>query len=473
MTIGPDPQSDSRSEIRIGPASRGLAKIFQRVTGYGFTKAYQAAGNQTIYEANEPYRLSLLPEPIPELTLQRIKRQPSRMLRPQYAIVPFTHRETELRLLRKWRDSDSDETSVFLLYGQGGEGKTRLAAEVAFDWTAKGWLALRAFAHGDRSGPDVSEIPWTEAVAGVLIIADYAERWATADLLTLLRDSAAPAGVPVRVLLLARSAGHWWQVLRSQLDRQLDVEATAMKLLPLGDTSEDRHNIFKIARNEFAAHLNVPEALDIAPPGRLDTDENYGLVLTVHMAALAAVLGRMRGDEPLSDPADISAFLLARERDFWQILYEQGRLIVPPRAIAQTVFTATLTGPLNHPSALAALKCAEVESHVHPGELISDHAICYPPRKDDTVLEPLYPDRLGEDFLALATPGHDESTYPSDPWAPYALMRLLATKNPDGDWPWPWLSSARSTLADIADRWPHIAQLNGTSSLNSGRHRRE
>ena len=40
-------------------------------------------------------------------------------------------------------------------------------------------------------------------------------------------------------------------------------------------------------------------------------------------------------------------------------------------------------------------------------------------------MEALYPDRLGEDFLGLTTPGH-QRPYPSDPWADGASGRLLA-----------------------------------------------
>ena len=90
-----------------------------------------------------------------------------------------------MQLLRKWRDSVSDGTAVILVHGQGGESKTRLASELSRDWSDEGWLALSAFGHEDRFGPDVQEIPWTKRFVGVLVTVDYAERWSTADLLTL------------------------------------------------------------------------------------------------------------------------------------------------------------------------------------------------------------------------------------------------------------------------------------------------
>ena len=183
-----------------------------------------------------------------------------------------------------------------------------------------------------------------KAVCRLLVTVDYAERWSTADLLTLLRDIAAPAGVPIRVVMLARSIGAWWTVLMSRLERYLDVEASTMKLPALAEDAEDRLELFNIARDRFAKLLNVADAQNIAPPSGLEVNKSYGLVLTVHMSALAAVLGQLRGDKPPSYPAEISVFLLAREREIWQALYEQRYMIAPPMLLRRPVFTATLTG---------------------------------------------------------------------------------------------------------------------------------
>ncbi|WP_306279881.1 TylF/MycF/NovP-related O-methyltransferase, partial [Streptomyces malaysiensis] len=71
--------------------------------------------------------------------------------------------------------------------------------------------------------------------------------------------------------------------------------------------------------------------------------------------------------------------------------------------------------------------------------------------RPEAVLEPLYPDRLNEDFLALMTPGHD-CAYPADPWSAQALGLLL---KPCGA---PWTRTALTTLAETAKRWPHVAR---------------
>lgn len=460
MTGGPGNAKPGQPGISMGAAASGFARIFQ------------TAGNQIVYDGSAPYRLAPYPAIAPALSAERLACQPSRMLRAQFEIVPFNGRETELRQLKKWRETPLSGTAVLLIHGSGGQGKTRMAGHLARAWSSEGWLALRAYGHDDRSGPETADIPLTDDLAGVLVVADYAERWSTGDLLTLLRDTAGPTNVPVRVLLLARPTGTWWQSLAYRMEHDRDVETGTLLLPPLGEASEDRLELFTGARDRFAALLNVPDPENVRPPLSLETDDGYGLVLTVHMAALAAVLAHASGDLLPPGSGELSAFLLARERDSWQALRRQGRVIAAHEIMAQTVYTATLTGPLTYDDGLAALKCASVESDVHPGQLLKDHAFCYPSREPLRVLEPLYPDRLGEDFVALTTPGHSDADYPADPWAVGALVRLLTTESGDRSQAATWVGQALTVLAETADRWPHIANLTGTGTIVVGRHRR-
>jgi hypothetical protein len=107
-------------------------------------RIFQSAGDQTIYQADPPYRLGSVPLTAPILNYEKLIVQPSRMLRTNFEIVPFIGRKTELAQLRKWRDA-ADETSVQLIYGPGGQGKTRLATHLARIWAEEGWMTLRAF----------------------------------------------------------------------------------------------------------------------------------------------------------------------------------------------------------------------------------------------------------------------------------------------------------------------------------------
>jgi len=331
------------------------------------------------------------------------------LLRANFEIVPFAGRETELLQLTKWRDSSDEDTAVQLIYAPGGAGKTRFVAQLARNWASDGWRAFRAFAHDDLGGPKEDELLPTSGVRGILIVADYAERWGVADLLSLLRDASSLAG-PVRLLLLARGAGTWWNTLAYHLDRDLDVHAEAILMPPLGESPEARPKLFTDARDRFALLLNVANPEYILPPPALESDDRYSLVLTIHMAALAKVVAHAHRDASPQDAADLSAFLLARERDHWRALHTRRNapMRTGPAPMAQVVYTATLTGSLAYDDGLAALQRAQIESSEHYGQLLRDHAVCYPPSDPAVVLEPLYPDRLGEDFIALTTPGHNE-----------------------------------------------------------------
>ncbi|UBU08751.1 tetratricopeptide repeat protein [Nonomuraea gerenzanensis] len=420
-----------------------------------------------VYEGGEPYRWALLPAPVPP-TAGEGRARPSELLRAANAVIDFTGRQAVMAELKDWRDAGAPQNAtVKLIHGAGGQGKTRLAGHVAGEWQRDGWAVLAAHHKRDRSTPDVFEVPDLDRAAGVLVLVDYAERWDTADLLKLLRDTILPRRLPVRVLLLARPSGTWWSSLKERMQRDLRLDPSLRELEPLeGEAGIDRGGLFTAARDRFAELLRVPGADSIEPPPALERHEAYRLVLTVHMAALAVVLASTLGQDPPGDPVQVSEFLLARERDHWEAMaspQKEKPLATSPDAMGQVVYTATLTGRLDHGDGTFALERAKIESSQAAGQLVKDHALCYPPTVTvGTVLEPLYPDRLGEDFIALSTPGHAHD-FPADPWVPAVPARLLAPsaveergQRSDPVAP-PWTRHVLTTLIETADRWQHVA----------------
>ncbi|MET8143558.1 hypothetical protein ABZU32_24930 [Sphaerisporangium sp. NPDC005288] len=456
---------------------RQRPSVSQQATASGFARIYQAAGNQIIYQGGERYRLAVWPaQPAPP-TVRQARAQPSVLLRAANQLISFTGRDTELGRLYRWRDGTGEQVAVGLIHGPGGQGKTRLAGQVADLWRRQGWVVLAAHHRRDRSAPEVLDVPTFDGAAGVLVVADYAERWDTADLLALLADTRTSQQVPVRVLLLARPAGTWWQSLEYRIGRDLNLVPDRWELGPLeADARTTRAGLFEAARDRFADLLAVPTGRDVDPPRALADHEAYELVLTVHMAALAAVLAHDRGQDPPAGPVQVSELLLARERDHWEAMSAPSRekpLATSPDAMGQVVYTATLTGRLDYDNGKAALEQAMIESREHPGQLLKDHATCYPPAGHTgedksgsdgvTVLEPLYPDRLGEDYIALSTPGHSHR-FPCDPWAEKAPARLLALPGRPGDQPVEddgvavWTRQGLTVLIEVARRWPHLAK---------------
>ena len=216
--------------------------------------------------------------------------------------------------------------------------------------------------------------------------------------------------------------------------------------------------MFTAARDRYGDTdlYDLPDTAGIRPPGSLD-HRDFGLTLNLHMAALVAVDAHARGKQPsLAEPHELSAYLLDRERLAWQRLYDAGRhgqdYRTRPTVMAKTVFTAVLTGAVDHPTAEQALKTLDLSEH--PQSLIDDHRFCYRPADDELVLEPLYPDRLAEDFLGLLTPGHGISSYEADPWARNVPATLTATAGLR-----PVIAPRAVTfLASAAGRWAHVRQ---------------
>ncbi|MFF3070436.1 tetratricopeptide repeat protein [Kitasatospora sp. NPDC057936] len=384
--------------------------------------------------------------------------QPSQLLMARHQIVPFTGRLDDLKRLTAWRDDPAGPVAaVRLLHGPGGQGKTRLGARFAAD-TPAGWQVWQAaYTAGSSTVPTARRTG--PPGQRVLVIVDYAERWPATTLMELMHDLARRRCERLRVLLIARSAGSWWQNLPHDL-QLLGYAAGAVELEPLRDgATGDRAEAFLAARDRFADALGVADAEAVEVPGNID-DPAFGLMLTVHMAALVGVDRLRRGlsptPDPDPDPEALSVYLLNRERAYWHKLHTlaEGRVRIDADVMAQAVFTATLVGPLGDDEAETALQRVRIKSSVPVDEIIDDHALCYPASNPLTVLEPLYPDRLGEDFLAQTTRGHHASR-PLNRWAVRAAERLLA--QPEATDPPVWTRSALTVLIETAHRWKHVA----------------
>lgn len=385
--------------------------------------------------------------------------QPSRMLDARYRVVGFTGRRAEHAALAAWRDEHDRRLSVRWLHAPGGQGKTRLADEFAERSRAQGWKTVRALAGpGRRISPSAGEDLRAPSARGVLLVVDYADRWPVSHLAWLFSNALLHRPLPTRVLAIARSAQPW-PVVRAVLT---DVEAhtCAQALGPLSDEAGERAAMFAAARDGFAARYGLADPAAVEPPVPL-TGPQFGLALSVHMAALVAVDARARGLRAPGDMAGVSSYLLDRERRHWANLSGAGEKEghdygTRPEAMAHTVFTAALTGAMGYEQGTRLLR--GLDMRCDPFRLLADHALCYPPADPDTVLEPLLPDRLAEDLLALSFPGHRAT----DDYAPFAwaaaTARALSARAPGAQ---PPAHAARllTFLASAAapGRWPHLA----------------
>ncbi|WP_131738250.1 tetratricopeptide repeat protein, partial [Actinomadura roseirufa] len=440
--------------------ARGRQMVAGSVVFGSVTQIAGVRGDVRIEGERPLYRLEALPAPGPAVPVDKARRRPGLLLQAGLQQVPFAGRAEQLERLRAWRDRPGEP--VLLVHGPGGQGKSRLAARFGEESLEAGWRVLVA-RHADdpaaAADPD-ARAAGPRGEGGVLVLVDYAERWPVADLLALLGDA---TGQGARVLLLARPAGAWWDTLAFNIDK-FTAAADPVGLPPLGDQI-DRARLFTDARDAFARALNVP-ADPVRPPADLDAQPGFGLVLAVHMAALAAVDAAFRKVAAPRELAAISGYLLARERDHWQRLHRNTDVAVDDGAMGQIVYTAVLTGSQAYGDGLAVVQSAQIGTSEHPDRVLKDHAVAYPPSAPGSVLEPLYPDRLGEDLLALSTPGYQTgSGYPADAWAAQAAARIITAPTGGGagasevgsreDGP-VWVRPALTTLVQAAARWPHI-----------------
>ncbi|MGW5924247.1 tetratricopeptide repeat protein [Nocardia fluminea] len=414
------------------------------------------AGDVTVSLGERRYRYWCHPFPPPKtLTRAEAAALPSSALHPRFAVTPLVDRDTELEELRRWLDAE-DRLAVMLIHAEGGHGKTRLAEHVRRELTGDRWVTRRAV-HTVEDVDESATIALGEE-QGLLLIVDDAHRWPTSTVETLLINQRAMIQrrpeIKVRVLLLARTTEAWWPVLATTL-RDWGIPETAIRLAPPGGETA-RELIFDSAFAAYRELLNPPPPPQVRrrEPAHYRSDldltsPRHASVLGIHMSALSTVHARTTAGADT-----VSSYLLDSERTEWAKRHNAGLVATPPHLMQRLVYLATLTRGLPRAQARALLTLAGTPDDTDI--LIDDHGCYYPPT--ETVLNPLQPDLLGEDLLALLTPGRPATaaTTPPDNWvieATHAVLRRPTPATP----PHPWVAPILTTLIETASRWPHLA----------------
>ncbi|RZT79431.1 hypothetical protein EV382_2630 [Micromonospora violae] len=380
------------------------------------------------------------------------------LLDARHRVVPFLGREEEQRALGEWLTArrDRPDRAVQLIHAPGGQGKTRLADQFADTARKAGWEVLRAYL--DPGEPDrVGTADRRRATAGLLVLVDYGDWWPGSDLRALFTDPRLHREGPVRVLVLARAVGYWWQALRHWLRATLRMAVDEFELTPLAPDADARERLFHAAAARFAALISHSRIDAVRAPDL--SDPAYGSALSLQLAALVAVA--VSHDRTLRVPAtlvDMFGYLLDREVAHWRQLLAGDAVTTGVEQLDRAVLVAILAGPVPYYVGQSVAGCAGVGSE--PGrvaQLLADHSICYPPRNAGWVLEPLQPDRLGEAYLALALPGHRWSSYAPKPWAVGVVRAVLSGAGMSTAQAARVRAGALTVLAEVAAGWPHVA----------------
>lgn len=257
----------------------------------------------------------------PQPLLMPIKRwQPnqgmadSQLLRAEEELVPFhSARAPELAQLLAWMSDLQYPQAIRLITGQGGVGKTRLGLELCQLSVKGGWAA--GFLDPSLGKKDMVE-SWEKILVEkkpALIIIDYAET-RQAILLELIKAVLSKKSTfSVRILLIARDGGEWWNSLPSidsQCEALLSGYATTgpFPLPPLHSSYESKLAAYKQSMAIYSSILGVA-ASNIIPDLESDYFEHP---LYLQMAALIA----LHGERPTTADGLIKA-LLNHERRYW------------------------------------------------------------------------------------------------------------------------------------------------------------
>ncbi|MEV0490512.1 tetratricopeptide repeat protein [Streptomyces atratus] len=372
----------------------------------------------------EPVEWQQLAEPS-EPAAQELLASPTALLRARRRVVPFHGRTAVLGDLRAFCDDAG--FGARLLHGPGGQGKTRLAQHLADVLAAEGWTTL--WLRADADGGSLAAL--AAAAVPLLIVVDYAET-RTAQLTALVEAAARyRGGKPFKLLLLARTAGDWWQALQaaSPVAEELLDGAAAVPLPALeAKPGASRTEAYQEAVRSYAGQLprvhgwqdhdwsNLAARLTAGgadPDGQPSVPDGPGMeiALTLHMAALADLLdaaGQMRADGPQNgapapDGRGVEDRLLAHERRYWTNA-------ATARGLHPNLTMATLTDALAAAFSLGAETHRQGEGLLRRVPGLADQpvdrlgavlgwiAALYPPAPGAPWGSP-QPDRLAERFL--------------------------------------------------------------------------
>lgn len=319
----------------------------------------------------------------------------ARLLDPRLEIVPFLGRHVELAGLLAWC-LDGHGGRLRLITGPGGVGKTRLSVELSHRMTAHGWrcdrvaygqeaLAIQTLRSGDPGR--------------LLLVVDYAET--RTGLRQMFATLASDEGKDVRVLLLARSAGEWWDQLAAVQpgvwDLAQQAKATELKLSSMMAADMPDAEVIARAVKSFAVELGVSERV-VQFAGSSAAARRR--VLDLHAAALVALLDGAGAGSVRVDINGVLQELLRHEMHFWYDSAHSSGISdgpggLPPVMLRQLVAAGCLLGAATRQEAL--LLTSRVPGGGASVKVTEWLRGLYPPEADELDwLGSLRPDRLAE-----------------------------------------------------------------------------
>ena len=331
----------------------------------------------------------------------------SYLLRAEEECVPFHAQRRELvREVLDWASPvEASSLCLQLRIGAGGAGKTRLMRQVCRELAAQGWRAgfLRM---GESRDVRRAVEQLVRGAENTLIVVDYAEG-RTVEILELVQAARqAPREHCVRIMLLAREAGEWWQRLpneRKELEPFLSgLYVSGPYRMPAVTTdTQAREAMFDEAVTAYGARLGRSSA-DIKRPDL--SAAHFCDVIYIHLSALSSLLG----EQPDTASGLLDA-ILHHELRYWRQAGQPLGLERAEDCLAQAVLALTLcNGVRTRADARKLLK-----KMPRLGALTGDQRdriidILHGFYPDGSGVDALRPDVLGERLVARELPRDDE-----------------------------------------------------------------
>ncbi|MFF8402191.1 trypsin-like peptidase domain-containing protein [Streptomyces sp. NPDC015684] len=279
-----------------------------------------------------------------------VPRSVASLLHPRAETVRFSGRRELLAEMTAW-SAEGDDVSLALLTGAGGAGKSRIARELGHRLAATRYATVHLTRHENARHHRLL----ARTTAPVLLVVDYAE--SRVEQVRSLLDELVrrPRGIPLRVLLIARAVGRWWDEVRESGPEAADLAERARRWSITGTESlgMDAREAFRTAATDLArgvAALGLPTQLSRSADAVLRRPPRT--VLEIHMAALASLLvphaaTTVRGAQDT---------LLRHETAYWRETSRKAPLDgLGEAALRNAVVTATLVGPVPRDRAHAIL----------------------------------------------------------------------------------------------------------------------
>ncbi|MFI1365249.1 serine protease [Streptomyces griseochromogenes] len=337
---------------------------------------------------------------------------PATLLTAQAAAVRwFRGRDGKVADLQKWLAS-GEPLKARLVVGPGGYGKTRLARQLECRARGTGWITGMVQAERTEKLPADPLERLDSCRLPLLLIVDYAET--RPDVVQRLLEAVDPyEGPKVRLLLLARSPGKWWESLWGstwQLQEAVALDDVDV-LGPLPPDGDHRLRAFREAATDLSRALPNVRGLRTVEWGDLTeqlpvpdlSQKRFGSIMQIHLAALVALLqkGPTRVSAANGSTTTHEDLLITHEMPYWRASAKSHQVRLGDDSLANAVTVATLMGAANRDEALAVLARVRGLDGQSEGQLmdVDQWLTTLYPASGTGRWGALEPDRLGEHLV--------------------------------------------------------------------------